>query len=145
MRPLLFLVKVYLKLLKMNIQLISNKTLFMKDQPSKENIDLDFRFDYEVEFPENVDNKFLIVIQAILKNKDYQLETIFLSEFQVDGITDDNFKKSKFPFVYAPAIAYPFFRAFVASTLVNNGLEVHYLPSVNFEALFKEKNEKSKD
>ena len=82
----------------MNIQLISNKTLFLKVQPSKENIDLDFRFDYEVEFPENVDNKFLIVIQAILKNKDYQLETIFLSEFQVDGITDDNFKKSKFPF-----------------------------------------------
>ena len=71
MRPLLFLVKVYLKLLKMNIQLISNKTLFLKVQPSKENIDLDFRFDYEVEFPENVDNKFLIVIQAILKNKDY--------------------------------------------------------------------------
>ena len=145
MRPLLFVVKVYRKPLKMNSQLISNKTLFLKVQPSKENIDLDFRFDYEVEFPENVDNKFLIVIQAILKNKDYQLETIFLSEFQVDGITDDNFKKSKFPFVNAPAIAYPFFRAFVASTLVNNGLEVHYLPSVNFEALFKEKNEKSKD
>ena len=46
MRPLLFVVKVYRKPLKMNIQLVSNKTLFLKVQPSKENIDLDFRFDY---------------------------------------------------------------------------------------------------
>ena len=66
----------------------------MKVQPSKENIDLDFRFDYEVEFPEDVNNKFVVVIQAILKSKDYQLETIFLSEFKVDGTTDNNFKKN---------------------------------------------------
>ena len=72
----------------------SNKTLFLKVQPSKENIDLDFRFDYEVEFPEDVNNKFVVVIQAILKSKDYQLETIFLSEFKVDGTTDNNFKKN---------------------------------------------------
>lgn len=129
----------------MNIQLISNKTLFLKVQSSKEEYDLDFRFDYQVEFPDEVDNKFLVIIQAILKNKHYQLETVFLSEFQVDGKTDTKFRESKFPFVNAPAIAYPFFRAFIASTLVNNGLEIHYLPSVNFEALFKEKNEKSKD
>ena len=96
MRPLLFVVKVYRKPLKMNIQLVSNKTLFLKVQPSKENIDLDFRFDYEVEFPEDVNNKFVVVIQAILKSKDYQLETIFLSEFKVDGTTDNNFKNLNF-------------------------------------------------
>ena len=127
----------------MNIQLISNKTLFLKVQSSKEEYDLDFRFDYQVEFPDEVDNKFLVIIQAILKNKHYQLETVFLSEFQVDGKTDTKFRESKFPFVNAPAIAYPFFRAFIASTSVNNGLEIHYLPSVNFEALFKEKKKKS--
>ena len=83
MRPLLFVVKVYRKPLKMNIQLVSNKTLFLKVQPSKENIDLDFRFDYEVEFPEDVNNKFVVVIQAILKSKDYQLETIFYQNLKL--------------------------------------------------------------
>lgn len=35
-----------------------------------------------------------------------------------------------------------FFRSFVANTLVNAGWDVHYLPSVNFEKLYNDKNKK---
>ena len=129
----------------MNIQLTSTKVLFLKIQPAQDDFtqqEEKFSFDYQVEFPDSVKDKFIVVIKALIENQSgYHVDTIFLAEFKVDSEVNEDFKKSKFPFVNAPAIAYPFFRAFVASTLVNNGLEVHYLPSVNFELLYRKKKE----
>jgi len=131
----------------MNIQLTSTKTLFLKVQPPQDDSieqEEKFSFDYQVEYPESIKNKFIIVIKSLIEHKSgYHLDTIFLAEFKIDSDINDEFKSSKFPFVNAPAIAYPFFRAFIASTLVNCGLEVMYLPSVNFEAMYKKKKEKS--
>ncbi|MDC5615323.1 protein-export chaperone SecB [Acinetobacter baumannii] len=131
----------------MNIQLTSTKTLFLKVQPPQDDSieqEEKFSFDYQVEYPESIKNKFIIVIKGLIEHKSgYHLDTIFLAEFKVDSDINDEFKSSKFPFVNAPAIAYPFFRAFIANTLVNCGLEVMYLPSVNFEAMYKKKKEKS--
>ncbi|WP_017482461.1 protein-export chaperone SecB [Acinetobacter pittii] len=131
----------------MNIQLTSTKTLFLKVQPPQDDSieqEEKFSFDYQVEYPESIKNKFIIVIKSLIEHKSgYHLDTIFLAEFKIDSDINDEFKSSKFPFVNAPAIAYPFFRTFIASTLVNCGLEVMYLPSVNFEAMYKKKKENS--
>ena len=131
----------------MNIQLTSTKTLFLKVQPTQDDSieqEEKFSFDYQVEYPESIKNKFIIVIKSLIEHKSgYHLDTIFLAEFKIDSDINDEFKSSKFPFVNAPAIAYPFFRTFIASTLVNCGLEVMYLPSVNFEAMYKKKKENS--
>ena len=131
----------------MNIQLTSTKTLFLKLQPPQDNFieqEEQFSFDYQVEFPESIKNKFIVVIKSLIEHKSgYHIDTIFLAEFKIDSDINEEFKNSKFPFVNAPAIAYPFFRAFIANTLVNCGLEVMYLPSVNFEAMYKKKKEKS--
>ncbi|MCU4363318.1 protein-export chaperone SecB (plasmid) [Acinetobacter haemolyticus] len=130
----------------MNIQLTSTKTLFLKLQPDQEESieEEKFSFDYQVEFPDSIKNKFIVVIKSLIEHKSgYHLDTIFLAEFQTDIEIDENFKTSKFPFVNAPAIAYPFFRSFIANTLLNSGLEVIYLPAVNFEMLYKKKKEKS--
>ncbi|QNX00305.1 protein-export chaperone SecB (plasmid) [Acinetobacter seifertii] len=131
----------------MNIQLTSTKTLFLKLQPPQDNFieqEEKFSFDYQVEFPESIKNKFIVVIKSLIEHKSgYHIDTIFLAEFKIDSDINEEFKNSKFPFVNAPAIAYPFFRAFIANTLVNCGLEVMYLPSVNFEAMYKKKKEKS--
>jgi preprotein translocase subunit SecB len=129
----------------MNIQLTSTKTLFLKLQPSQEEFieEEKFSFDYQVEFPDSIENKFIVVIKSLIEHKNgYHIDTIFLAEFQTDSAIDEDFKSSKFPFVNAPAIAYPFFRAFIANTLLNSGIEVMYLPSVNFELLYKKKKEK---
>jgi preprotein translocase subunit SecB len=130
----------------MNIQLTSTKTLFLKLQPPQDNFieqEEQFSFDYQVEFPDSIKNKFIVVIKSLIEHKSgYHLDTIFLAEFQTDSDVNEEFKKSKFPFVNAPAIAYPFFRSFIANTLMNCGLDIMYLPSVNFEALYKKKKEK---
>ncbi len=129
----------------MNIQLTSTKVLFLKIQPAQDDFtqqEEKFSFDYQVEFPDSVKDKFIVVIKALIEHQSgYHLDTIFLAEFKVDSEVNEDFKKSKFPFVNAPAIAYPFFRSFIANNFVNCGLEVMYLPSVNFELLYRKKKE----
>lgn len=130
----------------MNIQLTSTKVLFLKLQPPQEDFieqEEKFSFDYQIEFPDSVKTKFIVVIKCLIEHKSgYHLDTIFLAEFQTDSEINEEFKTSKFPFVNAPAIAYPFFRAFIANTLLNCGLEIMYLPSVNFEVIYKKKKDK---
>lgn len=138
----------------MKIQLISNKNVFLQfiplnDEFDQENFKQDkknrdqFSFDLDVVFSEVDSAQFMVTIQAELTKKDqYLMQMVFVSEFKVDRDIDEAFKTSKFPYVNAPAIAYPFFRSFVANTLVNAGWDVHYLPSVNFEKLYNDKNKK---
>lgn len=129
----------------MNIQLVSTRAIYVNLTPSDRKEDSEsFSFDYQVDFPDSSDSGFLVVIKSLLEEEDYSLESIYLAEFTTDANLDDHFKKSRFPYVNAPAIAYPFFRAFVANVLVNCGLEPTYLPSVNFEKLYKKKSENDK-
>lgn len=84
----------------MNIQLTSTKTLFLKLQPDQEESieEEKFSFDYQVEFPDSIKNKFIVVIKSLIEHKSgYHLDTIFLAEFQTDIEIDENFKTSKIP------------------------------------------------
>lgn len=63
------------------------------------------------------------------------------SIFKTDKSIDDDFRNSNFPKVNAPAIAFPFFRAFVATFLVNAGYEPIVLPSINFVELNKKQSD----
>lgn len=124
----------------MNIQLVSTRAVYVSLTPSEEKSERNnFNFDYQVEFPESSNNSFLVIIKSLLEETEYSFETIYLAEFTTDVDLNDDFKKSEFPYVNAPAIAYPFFRAFIGSTLLNCGLEPIYLPSVNFVSLYKKK------
>lgn len=58
----------------------------------------------------------------------------FHSVFTTDSVIDEKFKESKFPVVNAPAIAFPFLRAFVANFLISAGFNPILLPSFNFTA-----------
>ncbi len=140
----------------MNIQLMSTKAIFLQLAPlfdgsseifvseiKHDNTDK-FNFDLEVDFPEDKENIFLVTIKAELSEADsFILQTVFLAEFSMEGVeSKEKFISSPFPYVNAPAIAYPFFRSFVANTLVNSGLKVKYLPAVNFQALYDKQNKK---
>ncbi|WKW43367.1 protein-export chaperone SecB [Kosakonia cowanii] len=57
--------------------------------------------------------------------------------FECDEPLDENFWNGHFHKINAPAIAYPYLRAFVSTVLLNAGLEAVNLPSVNFVEMAK--------
>ncbi|ENM3932477.1 protein-export chaperone SecB [Vibrio cholerae] len=66
-----------------------------------------------------------------------KLDIKYVALFEGDDEFDEEFQQSAFPRVNAPAIAYPFLRAFIGTFLLNGGYEPIMLPSVNFSALYK--------
>ncbi|MBA0212415.1 protein-export chaperone SecB [Pectobacterium brasiliense] len=60
------------------------------------------------------------------------LKVNYCSTFNTDGEITDEFISSKFPVINAPAIAFPFLRAFVANFLLSSGYNPILLPSINF-------------
>lgn len=52
--------------------------------------------------------------------------------FEVDEELSERFITSKFPTVNAPAIAFPFLRAFISNYLLSSGYNPILLPSINF-------------
>ena len=139
--------------MNIQLQLQSTKTVFLQLAPltddfneifeSRNEVSNENRFEFglDVQFSEEYKDEFVVVIHAELSRKDsFTLQSVFSAEFKArGGELDEKFKESKFPYINAPAIAYPFFRAMIANTLVNSGLEPYYLASVNFERLYNEK------
>ncbi|WHU88042.1 protein-export chaperone SecB [Pantoea agglomerans] len=67
-----------------------------------------------------------------ITESDKALRVEFQGVFRTDELIDDEFKQSRFPVVNAPAIAFPFLRAFVANFLLSIGSNPILLPSFNF-------------
>ncbi|WP_165743067.1 protein-export chaperone SecB [Pseudoalteromonas sp. Z9A6] len=131
----------------MNIQLHINKAkeinLIDKDQVEDfDQID-EFGFHYEPKFSDKPSDKFDIFFALRLKIKNSHLLLLeYESTFKLDDKFDDEFVNSHFPHVNAPAIAFPYMRAFVSTLLLNAGYEPIMLPSVNFSAMYKDMQEK---
>lgn len=94
------------------------------------------RFKTRVEFGE--DTFFVIFALTLKTDEDVVIKISFRSQFKTDAPLDDEFKKSSFAYVNAPAIAYPYLRAYVSNFTLNSGYAPIMLPSVNFVAM-KEK------
>ena len=62
------------------------------------------------------------------------IEAFFNFEIVDEKITED-FKLSSFSKINAPAIAFPYLRAFVSNLTLQSGLEPVILPSINFVQL----------
>lgn len=67
------------------------------------------------------------------------IKAVHRSKFETDAEIDKGFIESNFPYVNAPAIAYPFLRAFISNLTLNAGYSPVMLPSVNFVALHEKK------
>lgn len=81
---------------------------------------------------------FKITIQD--KLFDLVVEAIFDFELLDEKITDE-FKLSSFPKVNAPAIAFPYLRAFISNLTLQSGLEPVILPSINFVQIENKESE----
>lgn len=134
----------------MNIQLVSTKAIQIKLDPIGPEVDStsepeSFSFDFNPMFPEEKDesNSFAIVFNGELKNckENYISRVIFMSVFEVDELIKIDFLKENFALINAPAIGYPYFRAFYSNFLLSSGYEPFILPTINFVQLRNDKLE----
>lgn len=136
----------------MNISLNSTKALKIDLEPliNEEELDIneeddfDFRLDFSAHRPDNeeVKDSFAIAFKAMVidPSESVQCSVIFLAQFKTNEDFEDDFLKSKFALINAPAIGYPFLRAFIATTLVNAGYSAIMLPTINFVKLYETKS-----
>lgn len=91
------------------------------------------RFKTRVEFGE--DNFYVIFALTLKTDEGAVIKITFRSQFIADAPLDEEFKKSSFALISAPAIAYPYLRTFVSNFTLNSGYAPIMLPSVNFVAM----------
>lgn len=89
-------------------------------------------------FPENEKKQFVIIFDIDLKDKDFDLVFQVAFVFSTEDEINEDFKFSDFPKINAPAIAFPFIRAYISNLTLQSGFEPVILPSINFVKLAKE-------
>ena len=132
----------------MNIQLVSTKAVqisldYLDLEDSTKFEDESFSFDFNPMVAEGDDesNVFLIVFVGEMKNnvEKYQSKVVFLTQFEVDEPISCDFLEGNFALINAPAIGYPYFRAFYSNLLLNAGYKPFILPTINFVKLRDDK------
>jgi len=63
---------------------------------------------------------------------EFNLSIEYATKFLADDDIDEEFKESHFVKVNAPAIAYPFLRAYIGNFTLNSGFSPIILPTINF-------------
>lgn len=76
---------------------------------------------------------------ALIPSQALEVDITYVAEFATDSPISDEFKESNFPKINAPAIAFPYLRAFVSNLLLSSGFTPLILPSINFVAKASEK------
>ncbi len=95
---------------------------------------------YTTLFPENDKTTFNISFNINLTHpNELKLSAVFVAWFKTSDAIDDTFKKSDFPNINAPAIAYPFLRSLISTITLNAGYVPVMLPSINFVGMHKAK------
>ena len=124
----------------MKIQLknwkIANLSMSLLDERTKRDND---SFDLESGnfFSDDEENNtFGVAFKLNINDRSFDLiiEAFFNFEIVDEKITED-FKLSSFPKINAPAIAFPYLRAFVSNLTLQSGLEPVILPYINFVQL----------
>lgn len=128
----------------MSIRLLSTKAIIIELTPiQNENNKLEegFSFDFNPILDEDNSNRFLVVFrgeQIDVKNS-YRSKVVFISHFESEKVLSESNLTDKFLLINAPAIGYPYFRAFYSNFLLNAGYEPIILPTINFVRLAEDK------
>ncbi len=134
----------------MKIKLVSTKAISIELVPcevdeNSSNKEIEFSFDFNPHLPENETEIKTFIIAFLGEMKSYKeafkCKVVFVAQFQTGEVIDQEFLTNKFALINAPAIGYPYFRAFFSNLLLNAGHEPFFLPTINFVNL-KEKKEK---
>lgn len=100
-----------------------------------------FNFETRTLFADRADSDvFAIEFSLKMDDPSFDLDITAKYDFRVlDGVVDDSFKSSNFPKVNAPAIAFPYLRAFISNLTLQAGYKPIVLPSINFNKLAEAK------
>lgn len=99
-------------------------------------------FRYSTLFPGNEEREFAIEYKIKICTPECKLKLVFVSFFETtEDITEEQKNESKFFNINAPAIGYPFLRAYVANLMISSGYNPIMLPTVNFQKLADESDE----
>lgn len=120
----------------------------LKFEGIKLNIETDsnFNFQFEPMFLPEEENSFCIRFSVELFSDDklFIFKVSALAQFTSSIKLDEGFKNSDFPKINAPAIAFPYLRAYIANTMLSSGYEPIHLPSINFVQLVENTDAKNK-
>jgi preprotein translocase subunit SecB len=82
---------------------------------------------------------FKVQIQVNLEYDVVDFDVEFHTVFECDKPVDDKFLNSDFARISAPAIGFPFLRAFMSTISIQAGIQAIILPAINFIQWNKEK------
>lgn len=124
----------------MKIQLDNWKILNLNFS-SREEERLENSFDLKTGnfFPEDNSKTFGVGIEIEIKDKKFDLSVEAIFMFSLDEEITEKFKISDFPKINAPAIAFPYLRAYVSNLTLQSGFDPVMLPSINFVNLVRER------
>lgn len=87
---------------------------------------------------DSISNFFVIKFDIKLISDGTRIECVSVSQFECDNEIHDAFLKSNFAKINAPAIAFPYVRANIASITQICGLPPIHLPTINFVEFMKD-------
>lgn len=100
----------------------------------------EFNLGFNVEFMEK---EFHVIFNArVTVDEKKEILIVYKSIFKTDIDIDEEFKRSKFPYVNAPSIAFAFLRAFIGNITMLSGFSVVMVPSINFLKMHDDKLKK---
>jgi preprotein translocase subunit SecB len=129
----------------MKLQLVYTKILNASiNRIEKKDIKRKKKFALNVGNLFNPDNPkaFAVVFKLTLENPEYDLSVNAAHWFEAEKEITEEFKLSDFPSINAPAIAFPFLRAYVSNLTLQSGYDPAILPSLNFVEMAKKKKTK---
>lgn len=129
-------------------EIVLNKLENMSSSSFDESSDFKDSLSYTPIYPVDDKNTFFVIFE--LDVTDYKKSdddntgvffVKFIAQFECQEEIEQEFKDSGFPIINAPAIAYPFLRAFVHNFFLNAGYNTILLPTYNFVKAKKVHNE----
>lgn len=96
-------------------------------------------------FNESSKREFDLTFEIKIEHKDKKVFDIKYSSTFITNIDiTEEFKNSHFPIVNAPAIAFPFVRAYISTLMTLSGYDSLILPTINFAEAFEKQQERLK-
>ncbi len=96
--------------------------------------ELKFNLKYQILFSNDDKTQFIVQFTSQLSNvsRGFNLNCVYSAKFQTTKKIDLAFQKSDLVNINAPAIAFPYFRAFITSLSLQGGYEPIIPPTLNF-------------
>lgn len=124
--------------LKMKIQLeswrVTELNFSMRERAEEEG---GFQINLGQKFPEEYPNVFIVGFKLDLNDPEFTLNLNSSFVFRCEEEVTEEFKVSDFPRINAPAISFPFLRAYISNLTLQSGIRPLMLPSINFVELAK--------